>query len=148
MKVILIKDVPNLGQKYDVKNVADGYARNFLFPKKLAIAATKHEIKKLEEKKEKERLRAEKDLAKNQEIGTKLEDYELEISAKADKEGNLYAAVSPLQISKALQEKGFNINKNQIKIDDPIKDLGEKEIIIEFPHGLEVKIKVIVVGEK
>jgi large subunit ribosomal protein L9 len=114
----------------------------------LAIIATEGEIKKLEEKKEKERLRAEKDLEKNQETAKKLEDYELEIAAKVDKEGNLYAAVGAAQIAKALKEKGFNVKKDQIKIDESIKELGEKEIIVEFPHNLEAKIRVIIVEEK
>jgi len=148
MKIILLKDIPKLGKKYDVKDVSDGYARNFLFPQKLAVIATEKEIKKLEEKKEREKLRAEKDLEKNQETAKKLEDYELEIAAKVDKEGNLYAAIGASQIAKALKEKGFNVKKDQIKIDESIKELGEKEIIVEFPHNLEAKIRVIIVEEK
>lgn len=148
MKIILLKDITKLGKKYDVKDVSDGYARNFLFPKKLAIIATEKEIKRLEEKKEKERLQAEKDLTKHQEMVKKMEDYELEIAAKVDKEGNLYAAVGAAQIAKALKEKDFNVKKDQIKIDEPIKELGEKEIIVEFPHNLEAKIRVIIVEEK
>lgn len=148
MKIILTKDVPNIGKKYDVKNVSDGYARNFLFPKKLAIVATTKEIKNLELKKEAARIEAEKDLTKNQEIARKLEDMEIEVPAKTGKDGNLYAAISSAQIAKVLKEKGFEIKKDQIKIDEPIKEMGEKEIIVEFPHGLEVKIKVVVIGEK
>lgn len=148
MKIILIKDIPNIGKKYDVKNVSDGYARNFLFPKKLAIVATTKEIKNLELKKEAARVEAEKDLNKNQEIARKLEDMEIEVPAKTGKDGSLYAAISSAQIAKVLKEKGFEIKKDQIKISEPIKEMGEKEIIVEFPHGLEVKIKVIVVKEK
>lgn len=148
MKVILLKDVPKLGKRYDVKDVSDGYARNFLFPKKLAIVAIESEIKKLELKKEAMQAEAEKDLEKNQEVARKLEDMEIEISAKAGKDGNLYAAISPAQIAKALKGKGLEIKKEQVKINEPIKELGEKEVIIEFPHGLEAKIKVIVLEEK
>lgn len=148
MKVILLKDVQDLGKKYDVKDVSDGYARNFLFSKKLAMLATKGELKKLEEKKEKERIEAEKDLAKNQEIIGELEKLEAEVAAKVGKEGSLYAAVSEAQIAKAIQAKGFSIKRSQIKISEPIKELGEKEVIIEFAHGLEAKIKIIVIEEK
>ena len=148
MKIILIKDVPDIGKKYDVKNVSDGYARNFLFPKKLAIVATVKEIKNLELKKEAARIEAEKDLVKNQEIARKLEDMEIEVPTKTGKDGSLYAAISTAQIAKVLKEKGFEIKKDQIKIAEPIKEMGEKEIIVEFPHGLEVKIKVIVIEEK
>ena len=107
MKVILTKDIPNIGKKYDVKNVSDGYARNFLFPKKLAIVATEKEIKNLEAKKEKAKAEAEKDLTKNQEIARKLESMEIEVPAKIGKEGNLYASISSAQIAKALKEKDF-----------------------------------------
>jgi len=146
----LLKDVQDLGKKYDVKDVSDGYARNFLFPKKLAMLATKGELKKLEEKREKERIEAEKDLAKNQEIIGRLEGLELEVEAKVGKEGGLYAAISETQITKALKTKGFNLKNSQIKIStgEPIKELGEREIIIEFAHGLEAKVKIIVVEEK
>ncbi|SRR3989339_282453 len=148
MKVILTKDIPNIGKKYDVKNVSDGYARNFLFPKKLAIVATEKEIKNLEAKKEKAKAEAEKDLTKNQEIARKLESMEIEVPAKIGKEGNLYASISSAQIAKALKEKDFEIKKDQIKISEPIKELGEKEIVVEFPHGLEAKVKIIIAAEK
>ena len=148
MKVILLKDVKNLGRKNEIKNVSDGYARNLLLPRKLAAVATATEIKKVEEKKAEERQRAEKDLEKNQEVVVKMEGLEIEIAAKTDKEGGLYAALSPAQISKALQAKGFEIKKGQVKIDEPIKEIGETEVIIEFPHGLEAKIKIIVTEEK
>lgn len=147
MKVILLKDIPNLGKKDDIKEVSGGYARNFLFPRKLAVAATAALIKQLEAKKEKEREMAEKELGSMQEMVAKLEGVEIEMSAKVDKESNLYAAINPAQISKALKEKGFDIKKSQIKLDDSIKEIGEKEIVIEFPHGLEAKVKVIVVAE-
>lgn len=148
MRVILLKDIKNLGRKNEIKNVSDGYARNLLLPRKLAAIATVAEVKKVEEKKAEEKLRAEKDLEKNQEIVAKMEGLEIEIMAKTDKEGNLYAALSPAQISKALQAKGFEIKKGQVKIDEPIKEIGEAEVVIEFPHGLEAKIKIIVIEEK
>jgi large subunit ribosomal protein L9 len=148
MKVIFLKDIPKIGKKYDVKNVSDGYARNFLFPQKLAIVATEKEIKNLEERKKRAEAEAEKDLKKYQEDVKKMEDLEVEIFAKAGKDGKLYAALSAAQITNALKEKGFEIKKNQIRIDESIKELGEKEIIIEFPHNLEAKIRVVVGEEK
>ena len=148
MKVILLKDVDNLGKKDEVKEVSGGYARNFLFPRKLAVAATAAFIKQLEIKKEKEREIAEKELSVMQESVSKLEGMEIEIPAKIDKEGNLYAGISGSQISKILKEKGFKIKKSQVKLADSIKEIGEKEVVIEFPHGLEAKVKIIVVEEK
>ena len=148
MKIILLKDIPKVGKKYDVKNVSDGYARNFLLPQKLAIVATEKEIKNLEERKRRAEVEAEKDLAKHQEDVKKMEDLEIDISAKAGKDGKLYAALSATKIVKALKAKGFEVKKNQVRIDEPIKELGEKEIIIEFPHNLEAKIRVVVGEEK
>ena len=144
----MLKDIQNIGKKNDAKDVSAGYARNFLFPRKLAVLANKKEIEKLEARKEKERIEAEKDLAKHQEVIVELEGLEVEIPSKTSETGHLYAAVSPAQISKALREKGFEIKKDWIKINEPIKEIGEKEILIEFPHGLEAKIKVIAAEEK
>ena len=73
---------------------------------------------------------------------------EIEVPAKIGKEGNLYASISSAQIAKALKEKDFEIKKDQIKISEPIKELGEKEIVVEFPHGLEAKVKIIIAAEK
>lgn len=147
MKIILLKDIPKLGKKYDVKDVADGYARNFLLPKGLAKLATGAAIKGLEQEKAKEEALAEEDLKKNEEVAAALEGQEIEMAVKMSEEGKLYAALTPQKIAKILGERGFNIKKNQIKIDSPIKELGEYDAIIEFPHGLEAKVKIIVTEE-
>jgi len=157
MKIILLKDVEKLGKKNDIKNVADGYARNFLIPKKLAVLATKSEIAKLAEQKKIEAEKAEEELKLYQELASQIDGLELEISAKIAEEGKLFGTVTTSQIaeklkenlsgSKALQE-GLEIKKEQVKLEQPIKEIGEYEATIEFPHNLEVKVKVIVVEEK
>ena len=157
MKIILLKDVEKLGKKNDIKNVADGYARNFLIPKKLAVLATKSEIAKLAEQKKIEAEKAEEELKLYQELASQVDGLELEISAKIAEEGKLFGTVTTSQIaeklkenlsgSKALQE-GLEIKKEQVKLEQPIKEIGEYEATIEFPHNLEVKVKVIVVEEK
>lgn len=148
MKVILLKNIEKLGKKGEVKNVADGYARNFLIPNKLAALATKSELAKLEEQKKIETEKAEEELKFYQEIANQIDGLELEIPAKVAEEGKLFGAVTDSQIAEKLKEKNFEIKKEQIKLESPIKEIGEHEATIEFPHNLEVKIKVIIVEEK
>lgn len=148
MKVILLKDVEKLGKKGEVKNVADGYARNFLIPNKLAALATKSELAKLEEQKKIETEKAEEELKFYQEIANQIDGLELEIPVKVSEEDKLFGAVTASQIAEKLKEKNFEIKKEQIKLEEPIKEIGEYEAIVEFPHNLETKIKIIIVEEK
>ena len=148
MKVILLKDVENIGKKDDIKNVAKGFARNFLFPKKLAEPATKETIKELEKQKLLEEQEAEQELKTTQEIVSKIDGLEIEIPAKADEEGKLYGSINEIEIIKIFKVKGFEIKKKQIKIPQPIKEIGEYPITILFDHGLEAEIKLIVTKSK
>lgn len=148
MKIILLQDVESLGKKNDVKNVANGYARNFLFPKKLAKIATKEALAELEKQKELEIKKAEEDLKATQEIVSQIDGLEIEIPVKIDEKGQLYGSINEVEISKLFKNRGFNIKKNQIKIPQPIKEIGEYPITILFDHGLEAEIKIIVTEEK
>jgi large subunit ribosomal protein L9 len=129
MKVILLQDVPSLGQKDDIKEVKTGYWRNFLLPKELAVFATPKLIEQAEKRKEetaKIREEEEKKIAKELK---KLKDKPLEIKAKADEKGNLFAGISAEDISRALKEEmKLEISPNAIKIEKPIKKIGEHEI--------------------
>lgn len=147
MKVILLQDVEKLGKKFDVKEVADGYARNFLLPNNLVKPATEEALKQLEAEKEAAIKKAEEELKIMEEIVSQLDDQEIEIVSKVDENGKLYGSLTPLKIAKILKEKGFNIAKNQIKLAEPIKEVGEYDVVVEFPHGLEAKIKIIVTEE-
>lgn len=148
MKIILLQDIEKLGKRYDVKNVADGYARNFLLPKNMAVLATKTELEKVNQIKEEEAKVAEEELVRYQELASQIDGLEFEIAAKVSEEGKLFGAISDVKIAEFLQIKGFDIKKEQIKLENPIKELGDYEINIEFPHNLEAKIKLIVVAEK
>lgn len=147
MRVILLQDIENVGKKFDIKNMADGYARNFLFPKKLAILATEKEIKKIEILKKMETEKAESDLKKAEEMTEELEGLIFEIPVKSGEDGKLYGSVSAQKISTALKEKGFDIDKKKITIKDPIKELGEYFVFINLAHNLEARITVIVTEE-
>lgn len=148
MKVVLLQDIENLGKKNDVKNVADGYARNFLFPKNLAKPASKQALEELKKQKELEAQKAEEDLKKVQEIVSQIDRLEIETLAKVDEQGKLYGSINEIKISQILKEKGFDIKKSQIKIPQPIKEVGEYPVIILFDHGLEAEIKIIITDGK
>ena len=144
MKVILLKDIAKLGKKGDIKEVAKGYARNFLLEKNWVTLATNSEMAKLEEQKEIEAQQAEEELIRFQEIAEQIEGLEVEILVKAGEDGKLFGAVTSATVSDKLKEMGYDITKEQIKLENPIKELGEQEISIELPHNLEASIKVIV----
>jgi len=148
MKIILLEDVEKLGNKGDVKEVADGYARNFLIPKEKAVLATKKEIEKVEEMKLIETQKAEQELVEYQKTATQLDGLELEIPVKVSEEDKLFGAVTANQIMEKLKEQGIKVKKEQIKLKDPIKEIGEYEVNIELPHNLEANIKVIILEEK
>ena len=146
MKVILLKDVKDLGREGDVKEVASGHARNFLIPQGMASEATEKAIVEAEAKKAKAAQQAEVDLTKAEDIVSKLEGQTVEISLKASDEGTLYAAVSPAKVASALKEKGFEVLKDQINAGG-IKEIGEHEITINLDHGLEARITLIINSE-
>lgn len=147
MKVILLQDIEGLGKKNDVKNVTDGYARNFLFPRKLVKPATPKAIKELEKQKELDTQKAEEELKKAEETVNQIDGLEFEVMEKIDESGKLYGSISEIRIAKILKDKGFEIKKKQIKIPQPIKGLGEFPVTILFDHGLEAEIKLIIIED-
>ena len=148
MKVILIKEVENLGGIGDVKEVADGYARNFLIPGGYVEIATKSAVEQAEKIKAKKEMFAKEDLKDAEKIAQKPEGVSVVIKAKADDSGKLYASIKTGEISKELGKKGFEINKNKIVIEEPIKEAGDYEVIINLEHGLETRIGVVVESDK
>ena len=147
MKVIFLKDIPRVGKKNDIKEVSSGYARNFLFPNNLAKPATAiavAEVKKLEEKQEKEAREA---LKLAQDLATKIDGLEIEIQSKSDEKGTLFGSISVSKIAEALKKQGHTIDKSQIELVSPIKELGEHDVKIDLDHGLETHIKMIVTKE-
>jgi large subunit ribosomal protein L9 len=147
MKVILTQDVQDLGKKYEVKEVKDGYARNFLLPNKLAKPATKTALKWLESQKEVIAKEAEEDLKKAQELASKIDDIEVNIIVKVGNEGQLFESINAQKIAEKLKELGFEIKKSQIILAEPIKELGEFPIKINLDHNLEAEIKLIITAE-
>lgn len=148
MKVILLKDIENLGKESDVKEVADGYARNFLLPNNLVMLATKAALEELEKKKELELKKAEEELKRTQELVSQIDGQEIEILVKVKDNGEIYGSITPFKINQALKKKGFDIKKTQVTLKEPIKKIGEYPVTINFDHGLEAEIKTIIAEEK
>ena len=147
MKVVLLSDIPKLGRKSEVKNVSPGYAKNFLFPRGLAMVLTSTAVLELEQQSAAKRKQAEDELVHSQVLAQKLDGLEVEIAIKASKDGVGYAAVSAQKIAETLQNLGFDVKKSQVQIKSPIKKLGDYSVTVNLPHDLESEIKVVVVGE-
>lgn len=148
MKVILLKDVEKIGNKFDVKEVKNGYARNFLIAKGLAKAATKEALEWLSVQKEIMEKKAEENLEKVQAVASAIESREIVIPVKVGDEDQLFESVNAQKIAEKLKEAGFEIKKSQIALDQPIKELGEYPIKIKLEHNLEAEIQVTVVREE
>ena len=145
MRVIFLKDVEKVGRKFEVKEVKDGYARNFLIPQGLAKPATKEVLEWLEVQKEIQEKKAEEDLKKAQGLASSLDDVEVTIPVKVGETDQLFESVTTQKISEKLKEMGFDIKKNQIELQEPIKELGEFPVKIKLEHNLEVEIRVEIV---
>ena len=148
MRVILLQDIDKLGKKYDVKEVSDGYARNFLIPKGLARPATKEVMIWLETQKEIETKKAEEDLKKIQEWASAIDDREIVIAVKVGEQDQLFESINAQKISEKLKEVGFDVKKTQIELPEPIKEIGEFPVKIKFDHNLEAEIRVIITKEE
>lgn len=147
MKVILQKDIPNLGDAGDIKDVADGYARNYLLPKKLVLLANESSKKAIEHQKKLIKLKKEKRKHESEKIFDAINGLEISIGAQVGEEGKLFGSVTSMDIAEKIKEKGFEIDKRKIQLDGPIKQEGEFEVVIKLEEGLNATIKVSVVKE-
>lgn len=145
---MLLQDIKDLGKKFEVKDVKDGYARNFLVPKGLVKAADKKGLEWLAAQKETEEKKAEEELKKFQETASQMDGLEVVIPVKIGEQGQLFEKVDIQNISDKLKELGFNIKKQRIELVQPIEELGEFPVKIKFEHNLESEITVIVTEEK
>jgi len=145
MKVILTKNIPKIGKAGEIKNVADGYARNMLFPKQIAVLATPEAERALEFQKELRVKKSDKALEGIEESIENFDGMEFIIKAKANEESDkLFGSITEKDIVETVKRSGIKIKKQQIKIENPIKTVGEHEVVIVFEHGLEARIKIIV----
>jgi large subunit ribosomal protein L9 len=147
MKVILQKDIPNLGDAGDIKDVADGYARNFLLPKKLVLLANESSKKAIEHQKKLIKLKKEKRKKESEKIFDSLNGMEISIGAQVGEEGKLFGSITSMDIAKKIKENGIEIDKRKILLEGSIRQEGEFDIAIKLEEGLNATIKVSVVKE-
>ena len=148
MKVILLQDIEKLGKKYEVREVKNGYARNFLIPQGLVKIATDKALEWLKIQKEAGEKKAEQALKTIQEIASTLDGQEVIISVKVGEDGQLFESISVQKIFDELKKMGFNVKKKQIDLAEPIKELGEFPVKIKFDHNLEPEITIVVSEKK
>ncbi|ADD03574.1 MULTISPECIES: 50S ribosomal protein L9 [Thermoanaerobacter] len=147
MKVILVKDVKNIGKAGEIVNVSDGYGRNYLLPRGLAIEATESNIKVLNEKKKAEEKKRQQELEEAKKLAQDLSNISLVLKVKAGENGKLFGSVTSKDVEKALKEKGFDIDKKKMSFDESIKTTGTYYVDIKLYQGVTAKVKVDVVAE-
>ncbi|NJL24800.1 MAG: 50S ribosomal protein L9 [Calothrix sp. SM1_5_4] len=145
MKVILQKDVKDLGKVGELVNVSSGYARNFLFPRALAVTATESREKEYNHLRKVAEIKKKKALAGRQELIAKIQgqtlNFKLEAAADSDK---LFGSVTNMDISKQLELNGYSIDRRDIHLEEPIKVLGQHKATIRMGEGLEAEITIVV----
>lgn len=147
MKVILTKDHPTLGDEGEILEVANGYGRNFLLPRGLAYPATQHHIALFERAREKKKRLEEQSLVKARELATRMNEASCTITVAAGEGDTLYGSVNAAMIAEALTREGFEIDKHQVELEEPIKKLGIYTIPVSPGPEITARVKVWVVKE-
>ena len=146
MKVILQQDVKALGKKGDQVEVSEGHARNFLFPRKLAVEATAGNVKTLEARKQKEADKKEQEKKQAQALGDKLSKLEVKIQAKTGDNGRLFGSITSKDIAEAIKTaSGLELDKRKIDLEDPIKNLGVYPLKIKLHRDVTAEVRVSIV---
>ena len=147
MKVILLTDVKGVGKKDDIVNVSDGYARNFLFPRRAAVEATAGASKEIERKRAAERQREAEARAAAEQKARELKDKVVVVKAKCGEKGRLYGSVTSQEIAASLKEQvGLELDKRKIDLKDPIRASGDVPVTLRLYPQVTVKVTVRVVG--
>jgi len=147
MKVILKQNVPSLGKAGDLIKVNDGYARNLLIPKGLAIEANEKNIKTLQHEKNNILQKTQKEHKTAEDLALALANVTLTLSRKVGDQDKIFGSVTTKDIELALKEKGYDIDRKMIVHDEQIKSLGEFKIKIKLLSGVDTELKLIVIGE-
>ena len=148
MQVILIQDVNNLGGINEVVNVKNGYARNYLFPRQMAVEASPSNMKQLDERLKQHKKKEEKMLAEVNKVIDVLKEAPVKLSAKTGTSGKIFGSVTTVQIARAIRDqKGYDIDRRRIQLVDDVKELGTYKAKIDFGNGQETEVELEVVAE-
>lgn len=148
MKVVLLQDVKDLGKKEDIANVSDGYARNFLFPRKLAVEATAGRLNEISDKKSAEQNRKNKELQAAKELADKLNKIEITIRTKAGENGKLFGSITNKDIADAIKTQcKYDVDKKKIVLSDAIKATGSFQVEIKVYPEVSAKVGIKIIGE-
>ncbi len=147
MEIILQEEVANLGQIGDVVNVRTGYARNYLLPRGFAVEANRRNVRVLEHQKRLVAVKKERVESQAQATSEQLSAVSLTIKARSGEEGRLFGSVTNIDIEAAPKEKVITVNRRKILLDEPIKQLGEHEVVVNIGGGLRANIKVEVTSD-
>ncbi|GIP18401.1 50S ribosomal protein L9 [Paenibacillus montaniterrae] len=147
MKVIFLQDVKGQGKKGEIKDLSEGYVRNFLLPKNLVKIASDGNVKTLDMQKAAEEKRKQKEKEDAIKLGEKLEQITVQVKAKAGEGGRLFGAITSKQIAEALAKQGYKIDKRKIELDDPIRSLGTTQVPVKLHHDVKINLKVQAVEE-
>lgn len=147
MKVILRKDHETLGKMGDVKDVKDGFARNYLIPRQIAYEASASALRQLEEEKKQASRRLDRERTAAEQLAVELEKVSITLSVKVGEDEKLFGSVTSQMIADALKEKGMTLDKRQIELEDTIKALGIYDVPVKLAAGVTGKVKVWIVRE-
>jgi large subunit ribosomal protein L9 len=147
MKIILLDDVQKLGRRGEVRDVSDGYARNFLIPKKLALSATAGNLKNLEHIKKQANAKAERIKSDADALRDRIEALTYEERRQASEEGKLFGSVTAQDLVEFLDKHGIEIERKRVQLDEPIKALGESAVSIRLHTDVTAQLKVSVARE-
>ena len=147
MDIVLLKDVAGLGKRGDRVRVADGYGRNYLIPRGFALRSTPGNLRRFEEEKRLEVVRATKHRREAERLGQSLETVSLTAVVKAGEDNRLFGSVTSKDIAELLEKEGYSIDKRQVALPEPIKELGVYEVPVGLHPEVTAKVKVWVVKE-
>ena len=147
MKVILKDDVKNVGNMGDIVKVTDGYARNYLVPRGLAVEASSKNVKSVEHEKRIIQEKAKKIRNSAEDLSDRISKVTLVVKANAGEEGKLFGSVTTMDIAEALKNEGFDIDKKKISLDEPIKRIGEHTVNVKIHPEITTNVTVQVVQE-
>ena len=148
MEVILREHVESLGRRGDVVKVAEGYARNYLLPRKLALPVTDHNKRQIERERKVAEARDMEEKAAAEAIAVRLTQLEIEIPRRVGENETLYGSVTSADISQALKDKGFEVDKRKVVLPEPLKALGESTIPVKIHREVTAQVKVKIVPQQ